>query len=306
MIEGLARLLGLHGYHARIALAILLLLVALGVWLVLRSLGRRWLNEPLPPEIGGPPAPTRATIRARLHAEAEALRREPPTHPAERAYRLGLISGLRSARSWLRTGSTTRPRGLDAIAALAPAERIGAATRIADALFDFGLGAAAEPWYRTALLDAERLPDLAAATHAMSRLSALRYRAGDLDEAEEWLRPVLAPLRGGGDRRALARCELTLGLVHRAKGETGAARHALSRAIHVFQEAGDGAGAATGLAELGATFELEGDRYGALEYWAQAISRYRMAGLDREADALQERSDHLARALQSPTEKKQP
>jgi tetratricopeptide (TPR) repeat protein len=300
MIQALADLIGLHGYHARIALVILLLLFGFGIWLALRSLGRRWLAEPPTVELGGPAPPSRSAIRGRLRREGEALRRDAPTQPAERAYRLGLIAGLRGARSWLRAAPAASQRALSVLHPLPEPERIAVATRVADALFDFGLGEMAEPWYRSALLEAERLPDLGAATHALSRLSLLRYRAGDLDEAEEWLRPVLDPLRATGDRRALARCELTLGLVRRAKGNYGPARAALRRAIDIFKESGDGQGAATGLAELGATFELEGDQYGALEYWAEAISRFRMTGLDKDADALQLRSDRLARALASP------
>jgi tetratricopeptide (TPR) repeat protein len=307
MIQALADLLGLHGHHARIALTILLLLVGIGVLLVLRSLGRRWLAEPPTVELGGTEPPSRAAIRVRLREEGEALHSDPPTTPADRAHRLGLLAGLRAARSWLRAPPAGTPRALAVLHPLPAPEKIAVANRVADDLFDFGLGAMAEPWYRAALLEAERLPDLPAATHAMSRLSLLRYRAGDLDEAEEWLRPVLDPLRATGDRRALARCELTLGLVRRAKGEYGAARGSLRKALSLFQESADGQGAATAMAELGATFEMDGDPYGALEYWAQAISRFRMTGLEREADALQHRSDRTARALQSPaTERKHP
>ncbi|MEQ8697064.1 MAG: hypothetical protein RLT05_10950, partial [Bauldia litoralis] len=158
MIESLADLLGLHGHHARIALTILLLLFGFGILLVLRSLGRRWLAEPPMTELGGPAPPTRPAIRARLRTEMETVRRDAPTDPAERAYSLGLIASLRSARSWLRAAAPAEPRALAVLYPLPAPARIAIANRVADALFDFGLGAAAEPWFRAALLEAERLP----------------------------------------------------------------------------------------------------------------------------------------------------
>lgn len=240
---------------------------------------------------------------ARIACEmAETLRRE---HAEQLGCKDKEIEELTKAVKALRASDTSQKRRAEAEAALQRGN-----TKAADAIFaeieqseadkreEHSCKAAEAAKHRGAIAylnsPKEALPHYERAvgydpedTDAWNRIGNLRYRLGDLQEAEDAWNRAQELAKHTNNKEAIAVALGNLGVIARTRGDLPKAEDYLNRAFALDEEIGRKEGMANQLGNLGAIALTRGDLAKAKDYWEDALKLFEAIGARLEIEKVE-------------------